>query len=211
VSSPFGEGWGGISSCPIASTMTPILVNDYHAGLFIERQAMIEITNISERIQIYYVGKEGENCHCFRLKSNNGIVKIRRYSTEYPYDLIDTKGGKQSNDGICQQVSLNKKTNTEKSKTKPLISWRLFERQWKLDPQSLRNTGEYEDVYYDGTPTVKGGLDYPQKNTNQTMNPNMSKREPGKDTGGCLVSLLLRRFWDFSRCTGSISSIHKQT
>ena len=127
----------------------PIRANDFHAGLFIERQEMIEITNISGRIQIYMVGKEGDGCHCFRLKSNPDIIKVRRYSTEYPYDLIHTQRGKHSQHPHFQQVSLDKKTNTEKTTSKTLISWRLFERQWKLDPKWLNTTGEYEDVYFD--------------------------------------------------------------
>lgn len=127
----------------------PIRVNDFHAGLFIERLEMIEFTYISGKKRIYYVGKEGERCHCFRLKSNNDIIKVKRYSTEYPFDLIDTKGSKHSQDVFFQQVSFDKKTSTEKTKTKTLISWKLFERQNKLNPAWLNTTGEYEDVDYD--------------------------------------------------------------
>ena len=129
--------------------MAPIRVNDFHAGLFIERQEMIEITWISGRKQIYMVGKEGEQCHCFRLQSNNDIIKIKKYSTEYPFDLIHTQGARHSKHSFFKQVSFDKKTNTEKAKRKTLVSWRLFERQWKLNPKSLNTTGEYEDVYYD--------------------------------------------------------------
>ena len=127
----------------------PVRVNDLHAGLFIERQEMIEITYISGTTKIYMVGKEGDMCHCFRLKSNPDIIKVRRYSTDYPFELIHTQRAKHNKHPHFQQVSLDKKTNTEKTKSKTLISWRLFERQWKLDPKWHNTTGEFEDVYYD--------------------------------------------------------------
>jgi len=95
----------------------------------------IEFTWISGRKQIFCVGKEGWRCHCWRLNSNPDIIKVRRYSTEYPYDLIDTKGAKQSKHEVFnppvsfKQVSWDKKTNTERTKTKTLISWRLLNKQ----------------------------------------------------------------------------------
>jgi len=134
----------------------PIRVNDFHAGLYIERQEMIEITWISGRKQIYMVGKEGDKCHCFRLKSNDDIIKIKKYSTEYPFDLIHTQRAKHNKHEYFEQVSLDKKTNTEKTKRKKLVSWRLFERQNKLEPEYLallggipifHSTSEYQDVY----------------------------------------------------------------
>ena len=88
---------------------------------------MIEITWISGRKKIYMVGKEGNQCYCCRLKSNHDIIKVRKYSTEYPFDLIDTKGARNCTDTFFEQVSLDKKTNTEKTKKKKLISWRLFQ------------------------------------------------------------------------------------
>ena len=99
---------------------------------------MIEITWISGRKQIYMVGKEGWKCHCFRLKSNPNIIRVNRFSAKtpgYPFNLIDTKGAKHSADSFFEQVSLDKKTNIEKTKTKTLISWRLF------------GNGELEMVY----------------------------------------------------------------
>ena len=99
-----------------------------------------------------------------------------------PFDLIETKGAKHSKDKFCQRVFLNKKINTEKTKIKPLVSWRLFERQWELDPKSLRKTGEFEDVYYDDSSSVKGRLDYPLESENKKGNKDMARRR--KNFGG---------------------------
>jgi hypothetical protein len=105
----------------------------------VEYDEWIEITGISGKKRVYCVGKpninERQQCHCFRLYSNPDIIKVGRYSTEYPYDLIDTKGAQKSQHEFFEQVSFDKKTNTEKSKTKTLISWRLFGRK------------EFEEVY----------------------------------------------------------------
>ena len=127
--------------------MYSILVNDYHAGNFIHRQEMIEITTVRGTKKIYYVGKEGELCHCFRLNSDRNIIKVGQC---YPFDLIDTKGSKYSkeNNVFCDLISLDKKTGLEKRKIKALISWKLLEGQIRLDPVSLDMKRE-ETIYCD--------------------------------------------------------------
>jgi hypothetical protein len=100
----------------------------------------IEITWISGRKHIFCVGKEGDGCYCIRLKSNPDIIKVRRYSTEYPYDLIDTQGDEHSQHGFFKQISWDKKTNSEKTRTKTLISWRLFGKE-EFDQKCLEANG----------------------------------------------------------------------
>lgn len=116
-----------------------------------EYHEWIEFTYISGKKQIFCVGKEGWQCRCVRLNSNPDIIKVRRYSTEYPFDLIDTQGAMQSQHEFFEQVSLDKKTNTEKTTTKKLISWRLFGKQefeqkcLEANGKSLNVTGVFDD------------------------------------------------------------------
>ena len=109
----------------------------------------IEFTYNSGRVTFYIVGKEGDRCHCFRLKSTPNIIKVRKYSGEYPYDLVDTCGKRLAKQVTFQQVSWSKKTSTEKITTKSMISWRLL------------NCIEYLDASRDATieRAFKSGFD----------------------------------------------------
>jgi len=65
--------------------------------------------------------------------------------------LIDTKGAQHSQHEFFEQVSLDKKTNTEKTTTKKLVSWRLFGKQefdqrcLEANGRSLNDPRVYED------------------------------------------------------------------
>ena len=109
----------------------------------------IEFTYNSGRVVFYIVGKEGNRCHCFRLKSTPNIIKVRKYSGEYPYDLVDTCGKRHAKQVTFQQVSWSKKTSMEKITTKSMISWRLL------------NCIEYLDASRDATieRAFKSGFD----------------------------------------------------
>jgi hypothetical protein len=117
-----------------------------------EYHEWIEIINISGKRHIFCVGKEGWGCHCWRLNSNPNIIKVRKYSTDYPFDLIDTQGAMQSQHEFFEQVSFDKKTNTEKPTTTRLAPWRLFDKQefeqkcLEANGRGLNAVGVHEDV-----------------------------------------------------------------